>query len=319
MAGAPFDGRRYSNADPDASGARAFLRFLNWMLHRRRGRWNRWTDAAPGPRPPARIEGARWRATFVNHATVLLQGGGVNVLTDPVWSERVSPVRFVGPRRHRPPGIRFDDLPPLDLVLVSHDHYDHFDYPTVRRLAAEHPGAFFATGLGNGRRLASLGVRRAAELDWWEAAAPGRVGVTAVPARHFSGRGLRRNRSLWTGFVVRGEAGSFYFAGDSGYGPLFAEIGARFPDIALAILPIGAYEPRWFMRPMHVSPEEAVRAAEDLRARAAMAIHFGTFELADDGEEDPPRELRAALARRPQAPPFWVLDFGESRNAPAAT
>jgi len=316
--GAPFDGRRYGNLDADAAplGA-ALLKFLKWMRNRRRGRWNAWTEAPPAAPPSERVAAPRWRATFVNHATVLLQGAGVNVLTDPVWSERASPVRFAGPRRHRPPGIRFEDLPPLDVVLVSHDHYDHFDFATVRRIAAVHPGAIFATGRGNRRRLAALGVRRAAELDWWESVepAPG-LRVTAVPARHFSGRGLRRDRTLWAGFVVSNGAGTIFFAGDSGYGPHFAEIGARFPGIALAILPIGAYEPRWFMRPMHVSPSEAVRAAKDLGARAAIGIHFGTFELADDGEDEPVVELREALAKAPDAPAFRALGFGESWDVP---
>ncbi|HET9795720.1 MAG TPA: MBL fold metallo-hydrolase [Thermoanaerobaculia bacterium] len=287
------------------------------MLTRRRGRWKPWTDAPPAAPPEDRVVAPRWRATFVNHATVLLQGAGVNVLTDPVWSERVSPVRFAGPRRHRPPGVRFEDLPPLDLVLVSHDHYDHFDFPTVRRIAQAHPSAFFATGRGNGRRLAALGARRAAELDWWESAdpAPG-LRVTAVPARHFSGRTLLRDRTLWAGFVVSNEAGSAYFAGDSGYGPHFAEIGARFHRIALAVLPIGAYRPRWFMQPMHISPAEAVRAAQDLGARAAIGVHFGTFELADDGEEEPLHELHDALAASAGAPPFRALGFGESWDVP---
>ena len=318
--GAPFDGRRYSNPNAGASGARhraALPNFLKWMLTRRRGRWKPWTETPPAAPPEDRVAAPRWRATFVNHATVLLQGAGVNVLTDPVWSRRVSPVRFAGPKRHRPPGVRFEDLPPLDLVLVSHDHYDHFDFPTVRRIAQAHPNAFFAAGRGNGRRLASLGARGAAELDWWETAEPlPGVRVTAVPARHFSGRALLRDRTLWAGFVVSNEAGSAYFAGDSGYGPHFAEIGERFPRIALAVLPIGAYRPRWFMQPMHISPAEAVRAARDLAASAAIGVHFGTFELADDGEEEPLHELREALARNPGAPPFRALGFGESWDVP---
>ena len=316
--GAPFDGRRYRNPDAGEKppGGAPFLNFLKWMLTRRRGRWNAWTAAPAAPPPPARVAALRWRATFVNHSTVLLQGAGANVLTDPIWSERASPVRFAGPRRHRPPGIRFEDLPPLDLVLVSHDHYDHFDEATLRRIAAGHSNAVFATGRGNRGRLASLGARRIAELDWWESSAAGGLRVTAVPARHFSGRGLRRDRTLWAGFVVSNEAGSVFFAGDSGYGPHFAEIGAKFPRIALAVLPIGAYAPRWFMHPMHVSPEEAVRAAEDLRARAAIGVHFGTFELADDGEDEPVRALESALAKNPGAPPFRALGFGESWEAP---
>src|SRR5437762_1303468 len=225
-----FNGQRFFNADPGWQSERSFLK---WMLNRERGRWPSWVDMEPGPKPAERVEDLR--VTFINHATTLIQIAGVNILTDPIWSERTSPVSLIGPRRHRPPGIRFDDLPPIDLVLVSHNHYDHLDVPTLLRLQgrAESP-SHIITPLGNGRLMARFGIRNVTELDWWQ-----REGnVTLVPARHFSARAISdRNRNLWGGFVIHGEKGNVYFAGDTGWGPHFADIGERFAPIRLALLP----------------------------------------------------------------------------------
>jgi len=183
-----FDGKRFRSVEPLNHG---FSDFLGWITHRERGTWRDFTDTPPGPRPPRRVDAGALRVTFVNHSTVLLQMDGLNLLTDPVWSPRVSPVSFAGPRRHRPPGLRFQDLPPIDAVLVSHNHYDHMDLPTLRRLSRAHAPAVFV-GLGNAAYLERRGVTRAQDLDWWKSAslAPG-VTLTAVPARHFSSRGLR--------------------------------------------------------------------------------------------------------------------------------
>lgn len=309
-----FDGRKFHNLS--AQAPRGFRDALKWMLHRERGEWRRWTDAAPGPPPPRRVDDLR--VTFVNHATTLIQISGVNVLTDPVWSERVSPVTFAGPKRVRPPGIRFDDLPPIDAVLVSHNHYDHLDLATLGRLARRDRPRIF-TGLGVSELLARRGVAGGLELDWWEGVdmAAG-ITVTSVPVQHFSGRGLSdRNATLWTGFVVSAAAGRVFFAGDTGYGPHFAEIARRFPGIRLAILPIGAYRPEWFMGPVHETPAQAVEAAKDLGAATSVGMHFGTFELTDEGQEEPPRDLEKALAAAPEPKPrFWVLGFGEGRDVP---
>jgi len=310
-----FDGKRFRSGEPleDRFGS-----FLRWITNRERGAWRDFTDTPPGARPPDRVNTGALRATFVNHSTVLLQMDGLNLLTDPVWSRRVSPVSFAGPRRHRPPGLRFEDLPPIDAVLISHNHYDHMDLPTLRRLArAHHPTVF--VGLGNAIYLEKRGVGRAKDLDWWESASLGpSVTVTAVPARHFSSRSVSdRDRTLWCGFVVEGRSGAFYFAGDTGWGAHFEEIGRRFPALRLALLPIGAYLPRWFMAPAHIDPEDAVRAHETLRAATSIAIHFGTFAQADDGELEPVEELKAALARRTDPRPrFLLLDNGESLNVP---
>lgn len=310
-----FDGTRFSNRgrlQHESLGG-----VLKWMLSRDRGPWRR-IEAEPGPAPPARVDGGP-RVTFVNHATFLLQVDGLNVLTDPVWGARTSPVRWAGPKRFRPPGIRFSDLPPIDLVLLSHDHYDHLCEETMRRLAAAHRPAV-VTGLGNGALLRAFGVERAVELDWWDAAELAGARVTFTPAQHFSGRGLTdRDRTLWGAFVLETPSARIYFGGDTGMGPHFAETRARLGAPDLALLPIGAYRPAWFMSRVHVSPAEAVEAARRLEARISVATHFGTFALADDGMEEPVEDLRAALAALGDAAPeFWVLAEGEGREVPPA-
>jgi L-ascorbate metabolism protein UlaG (beta-lactamase superfamily) len=314
--GAPsdhFDGDRFFNAEPSRQSG-----FLRWQLTREPGWWPEWIDAPPGPAPPGRVEGKGLRLTFINHATMLIQTGGVNILTDPIWSERTSPVSFLGPRRHRPPGIRFDDLPAIDVVLISHNHYDHLDVATLRRLQAGHRPRF-VTPLGNGALLRRHGIDGALELDWWESA-PLPLRVHAVPARHFCARGFSdHDRNLWCGFVVEAPGGNVYFAGDTGWGAHFAEIGRRFAPVRLAFLPIGAYLPRWFMHPVHTDPDQAVRAHAALGASTSVAMHFGTFALGDDGYAEPLRDLRAALERaseRGEEPRFWALDEGVGKEIP---
>ena len=310
-----FDGRRFHNSSPFEAphGLRDFLR---WMATRQRGVWRRWTESPAGPPPPRAV--ADLRGTFVNHATNLVQTGGVNILTDPVWSDRASPVSFAGPKRVRPPGIRFEDLPPIHAVLVSHNHYDHLDLATLGRLVRRDDPRIF-TGLGVADLLARKHLGRATPLDWWQSAKlEAGLSITSVPVQHFSGRGLAdRNATLWTGFVVSGPAGPVFFAGDTGYGPHFREIGRRFPGIRLAILPIGAYRPEWFMGPVHETPAQALDAMRDLGASTAVGMHFGTFELTDEGQDEPPREIVRLLAAAPDPKPrFWVLGVGEGRAVP---
>ena len=311
-----FDGTRFH--DP-VRHSRGLGDFLTWQLTRDAGPWRDRVDAEPGPPPPRRVGFGDLRVTFVGHSTVLVQVDGLNVLTDPVWSERVGPASWLGPERHRPPGIRFEDLPPIDLVLVSHAHYDHLDLPTLRRLVAEHEPRILV-GLGNAAFLRREGVPGAEELDWWDAIRVGRgVRARCVPARHFSNRWIfDGGATLWCGFVLESDAGSVYFAGDTGWGDHFEEIGRRCGPIRLALLPIGAYRPRWFMRPFHVDPEEAVRAHETLGAATSVAIHFGTFAQGDDGQTEPVDDLEAALARRERTgrPRFWALREGEGREVP---
>lgn len=308
-----FNGKRFHNNGAEAGG---FIDLLRWLFNREVGHWNDFTEAEPAPAPPERVGIGGLRATFVNHSTVLLQLDGINIITDPVWSHRVSPVSFSGPVRHRPPGIRFEDLPPIDVVLLSHNHYDHLDAPTMKRLAKEHHPRIY-TSLGNAAYLDTLGIHGALDMDWWDSAEmPGGMKLTCVPAQHFSGRGTGdRDRTLWCGFVFEGSSGQIYFAGDSGVGKHFDEIAKRFRNIRLAMLPIGAYRPRWFMAPMHMGPDDAVRIHQLLASAMSMAIHFGTFALADDGETEPVELLNETLdALGIPREKFWAPANGESKD-----
>lgn len=284
--------------------------------------WERFRNGVPPDPPPewiprAEPDPARPRLagataglciTWIGHASFLLQLPGLNLLTDPVFSPRASPVAWVGPRRFTPPGLRIDQLPPIDGVLLSHDHYDHLDAPTVEALRErartwDRAPTWF-TPLGYRRWFARRGVDRVVELDWWQDArvagadGGGAVRIVALPARHWTRRRLRdTRRRLWASWAVLAPGRRVYFGGDSGYGPGFAEIGEREGPFDLAILPIGAYEPRWFMRSSHMNPEEAARAALDLAADAVVAGHWGTFRLTDEDPLEPPRRMRAAWAR----------------------
>jgi L-ascorbate metabolism protein UlaG (beta-lactamase superfamily) len=309
-----FDGTRFLNP----SGARPHRSaedLLKWQSARDPGLWSWHPDAEPGPRPPRRVAKGALRVTFINHATTLIQQDGVNVLTDPIWAERASPFLFVGPRRVRPPGLKLSDLPPLDAVVISHNHYDHLDVATLKKLQRGFPRLRIITGLGNKAFLEREGLFNVTELDWWQSTPVGALSVTSVPTQHFSNRGLTDpDFTLWTGFVFSGPAGKSYFAGDTGFGPHFEQVGQRLGPFRLAVLPIGAYRPEWFMSPIHVTPEQAVQAAKALRARVAVPMHYGTFALADDGETEPVDRLLAATRDDPKA--WRVLDFGEGFDVP---
>jgi L-ascorbate metabolism protein UlaG (beta-lactamase superfamily) len=311
-----FVGGRFFN--PYAPNGKTRADLNRWRRTRQKTPWPEHVEDPILP-PPTRAPGDRIAATFIGHSTFLVQIGGICVLTDPIWSRRCSPVWFAGPRRVRPPGQRLDALPGVDLLLVSHNHYDHMDLPTLRQVRSRWAPPT-VTGLGNARHLAKADIRSAIELDWWQSTEIGGARVTYVPAQHFSSRGLYdRNRCLWGGFVVEVRSAVVYFAGDSGYCPNFAEIGRRFPRIDLALLPIGAYEPRWFMRQQHVDPEEAVRAHLDLRPCRSLGMHFGTFQLTDEAIGAPVSALRETQARAGVAETeFDVLAFGETRDYPAA-
>lgn len=264
------------------------------------------------------------RVTWVNHATVLVQFDGLNVLTDPIWSERASPVGWAGPRRHRAPGVRFEDLPRVDVVLVSHNHYDHMDLPTLRRLAREHRPRVFV-GLGNARYLADRGVVGAVDLDWWQgvtvAGRAGPVRIASVPVRHQSARTpTDGQRTLWTGFALRGPSGAVYVGGDTGYGAHFPAAAAREGPFRLALLPIGAFLPRDLLADHHMSPRDALAAGRDLQAGTTVPMHFGTFAMGGDGPHDAPDSLRAALdGAGPAAPRVSVLAHGAGHDVPAVS
>ena len=286
------DGRFFN---PGAPGARGLASVLKWKLTTRAESSPKCIPVEPSV-PPASIDSPSLLVTLVNHSTVLLQQPGSNILTDPIWSARCSPFSFAGPRRHRLPGVEFDRLPPIHTVLLSHNHYDHLDLPTLRRLAARDSSTFVAP-LGVARFLKSQGIGPAHELDWGDSLGVPGATVHAVPAYHFSGRGLfDRNRTLWCGYMIESDFGTVYFAADTGFGPHFAWIRERFGAPRVALLPIGAYAPRWFMKPVHMNPEDAVEAHRILGAATSIAIHHGTFQLADDAIDTPRRRLLACAA-----------------------
>jgi N-acyl-phosphatidylethanolamine-hydrolysing phospholipase D len=250
--------------------------------------------------------------TWIGHATFYVRQDDVAFLTDPVWSERVSPLSFAGPRRLVAPGVPLGELPQVDFALLSHDHYDHTDLPTIRQLAGR--GVPFVVPTGVGELVRGAGGQVAAELAWWESAEVAGVTVTCVPARHFSGRSVTdRNRRLWAGFVVASPSRRFYHAGDTALFDGFAEIGHRFSPIDVACVPIGAYLPSAMMRPVHLDPDEAVEAALALGARQTIGMHFGTFDLADEPLDEPPQRFLAQAARRGLAGRASVLAIGETR------
>lgn len=309
-----FDGRRYFNHSN--SNTHSLKNFLLW-------RWRRKVKPWPFiPIEQRKVEKARTQlgecvVTFINHSTVLIQLEGWNILTDPIWSERASPFSWIGPKRAILPGVKFTDLPPIDMVLLSHNHYDHMDLPTLKQLEQVHQPTIVVSK-GNRSYLEKKGIKeRIIELDWWECVNFGsESSLHFVPAQHFSARGiLDRNRTLWGGFVIKDPKYMIYFAGDTGFGPHFAEIRERLGSPSFALLPIGAFKPRWFMRPMHISPEEAVQVHLVLGSKQSMAIHFGTFQLADEDFEKPVLALEEALKNHKLSTNcFWVLKPGESRK-----
>ena len=287
-----FDGKKFIN--PGNVKAQGIGALLKWVRTRQPGKWIPHRHELPGKKPDATIlDGAR--ITFINHTTFLIQTDGMNILTDPVYSERVSPFTFAGPRRMRPPGIRFEDLPKIDLVLLSHNHYDHLDAATVSRLKKKFD-PLFVVPLGVAPFLRKLNIKRLEELDWWQKFSIASFLISCVPAQHFSGRGFfDRDQTLWCGYVVKSKTMNLCFVGDTGYNNhTFKEISDRIGDIDLAIIPIGAFKPIWFMSPIHCSPEEAVKIHLDLKARLSIASHFGTFPLGDDGQNEPVQELQKA-------------------------
>jgi L-ascorbate metabolism protein UlaG (beta-lactamase superfamily) len=303
-----FDGNRFSN--PAGAIDPPFSAVLRLLLEPRTP-WPARVDE-PTRRPPP-LDGALAAVTFIGHATFLIQTEAGNILTDPMYSRRAGPLNVLGPRRVREPAVPFDDLPRISTVLLSHNHYDHCDLPTLSRLAQRFD-PIVVTPLGNGPLVRSAGIRRVEELDWWQEARGSSVPVAVTPAQHFSARGpLDRNRALWGGFVLRPGGARIFFAGDSAYAPIFRDVRQRLGPIDLALLPIGAYEPRWFMKAVHMNPAEAVQAHLDLEASESIGMHFGTFQLTTEGIDDPLRALdEARRASRIPELEFRTIGFGES-------
>ena len=281
------------------------------MLLERRTPWPERVDEPP--QRPALLDDRAAVVTFIGHATLLIQTPAGNILTDPMYSQRAGPFNLMGPRRVRQPAVLFDALPRISTVLLSHNHYDHCDVRTLGMLA-DRFDPLVVTPLGNAALVRSSGIHRVEELDWWQEAKSSTLPITLTPAKHFSARGpFDKNRALWGGFVLTTGGTRIYFAGDSAYGPFFRDIGQRLGPIDLALLPIGAYEPRWFMHVVHMNPAEAVQAHIDLGAPESIGIHFGTFQLTTEGIDDPLRALEDAR-RANNIPPsrFRTLGFGES-------
>lgn len=289
-----FDGQRFHNERPFEVGWADLWRYFR---EREPGPWSRDLTPPDHPTPPPRVDDGALRVTVINHATVLLQYDGLNVLTDPLWSDRASPVRWAGPRRYIAPGLRFEQLPPIDAVLISHDHYDHLDLPTLRRLQETHAPRFIV-GLGEAAWLRKAGLQQVIELDWNQAytLAPG-LRVVGQRCQHWTGRRPgQRNRSLWMAYLLETRGGPVYFAGDTGYGSHFRETAERFGPMRLALLPIGAYQPRWLTEYQHLDPVQAVEAHRDLRALRSLGVHFGTFQLSEEGQYQPVTDLAQARA-----------------------
>jgi L-ascorbate metabolism protein UlaG (beta-lactamase superfamily) len=306
------DGQRFFN--PRRHEERTWRDILSWKLSGQPSPWP--VRSAHPPRPTEPLAGQRLAATWIGHSTFLLQTPAGNLLTDPVYSDRVGPGGLIGPRRVQDPGVDFTDLPAIDVVLLSHDHYDHCDRATLRRLWQTH-APLGVTPLGNAPLLRSAGFapERIVELDWWQShtAAPG-LELTLTPARHWSNR-LRgpRNSRLWGGFHLKTPQACAYFAGDTAYDELFfAAIRTRLGPPDLALIPIGAYAPRWFMAAQHCDPTEAVQIHRELGAGLSLGMHWGTFQLTDEGVGEPPRELaRALIAAELHADTFRVCAPGE--------
>jgi N-acyl-phosphatidylethanolamine-hydrolysing phospholipase D len=252
--------------------------------------------------------------TWIGHSTLLVQMDGVTFLTDPIWSERASPVAFAGPKRVVPPGLAFDALPPIDFAVVSHSHYDHADLPTLLRLAEMGTRIFVPLRLGG--VLRDAGITTVEELDWWDVRTVGGVTIHCTPAQHWSARSLTdRNRTLWSGWAVVGGTRRFYYAGDSGYFAGFADVGSRLGPFDLAAVPIGAYEPAAMMRAHHMNPEEAVRAALDVGAVRAIGVHYGTFDLTDEPLDEPPHRFHeAARAAHVADDHVWTPPIGATND-----
>lgn len=304
-----YDGEKFFN--PEGHDLKSFWDLLTWQFS---GDSIDWPESVPNSNyqlPP--LENKKGVVTFINHATFLIQLPGITILTDPIYSERTSPFKFMGPKRVREPGIPFEMLPSIDIVLISHNHYDHLDLETLKQLDDKyHP--LFLVPLGDEKLLKNADIQNVKELDWWDEVKVKDLNVTFTPAKHWSARGLfDKCDSLWGSYMLDQLDSKIYFAGDTGYGSHFLKIKKQMGAPHIALLPIGAYEPRWFMKAFHMNPEEAVQAHLDLESLLSFGMHLGTFKLTDEGYADPVKDLQAGRKKLGvNSEKFQVLDQGQS-------
>ena len=306
-----FDGKKFSN--PGNVEAKGLKDLIKWARNREPGIWKEITEITTAI-PPVKFADDEIRVTFINHSSFLIQSYGLTFLTDPIWSERASPVSFAGPKRMVPPGIKMEDLPKIDIILLTHNHYDHLDIKALKELSKQHNPKIYCP-LGVGRYLKKKGIDNIQEMDWWDRI-PIKDDLTLMctPAQHFSGRGMfDRDKTLWCGFALMKPDGSIYYSGDTGYGDFFKDIAEKISPIKLSFLPIGAYKPGWFMAPIHTSPADAVRIHKEMGSQLSIPMHFGTFPLADDGMDDPVNDLKIAMKTEGiSETEFIVLQNGQS-------
>ncbi len=311
-----FDGNKFSHPW-EAPASKGFFDVLKWMTSREQGEWREDLTSIITYPLEERVLGDELKITFINHATVLVQTQGKNILFDPIWSERTSPLSFAGPKRQTPVGVAFENLPNIDMVIYSHNHYDHLDVQSILMLE-EAFSPIFVAPLGIDLFLKKQGVSSVVAMDWWDSTLLDELEIIATPAQHFSGRGLfDRDKTLWCSYVIKIAGGNIFFGGDTGYAPIFKEIGDRYGNMRFAMVPIGAYKPRWFMSPVHTDPAEGYQIFKDVNAHYGIPIHFGTFPLADDGQFEPENELKEVLKRENgQDGTFRLLRNGESWEIP---
>lgn len=308
------DGKRFFNPhSPD----RNIFQFLSWFIRRAPKPWPTGVRTKNGHTQTLFFPSDKVLVTFINHSTFLIQWNHTAILTDPIWSSRASPYLWMGPKRSSSPGVRMEDLPRIDLILISHDHYDHLDLPSLKILhQKDHPT--IVTGLRNKKFLNDHGINKVHEMDWWEEFSSNLFKIIFLPAQHASGRGIwSQNKSLWGGFSVSNSSGTIYFSGDTGYGPHFKEIHSKLGPPSLSFLPIGAFKPEWFMKSVHMGPKEAIQAHLDLNSKRSIAMHYDTFQLGDEEWEEAPKLLLEELEKsKISSNTFSLMKIGSSLEIP---